>query len=39
MCFCEGEGGLLIRRGPGLAVIVDHADITVDELVGIVVLI
>ena len=37
MCLCEGGGGLglLIRRGLGLAVIVDHADITDDELVGI----
>ena len=35
MCLCKGGGGLLIRRGPGLTVIVDHVDITDDELVGI----
>ena len=37
ICACvKVEGGLiLIRRGLGLTVIVDHADITDDELVGI----
>ena len=35
MCLCKGGGGLLIRRGPGLTVIVDHVGITDDELVGI----
>ena len=34
MCLCKGGGGVLIR-GLGLAVIVDHADITDDKLVGI----
>ena len=33
MCLCKGGGGLLIRRGPGLTVIVDHVDISDDLLV------